>query len=74
LQGCEVRVHRLPHNRLIVKALERVVNDRSGWAPEFLHLRNADPVVAEAADRLVDADFGPIFERCAADPKKEAEG
>lgn len=41
-------------NRLIVRALERVVNDRSGWAPEFLQkLRNADPIVGDAVDRLV---------------------
>jgi EAL domain-containing protein (putative c-di-GMP-specific phosphodiesterase class I) len=40
-------------NRLVVQALERVVNDRSGWAPEFLHrLRNADATVAEAVDQL----------------------
>jgi len=45
----------LSRNRLIVRALERVVSDRSGWAPEFLHkLRSADPLVAEAVDRLVD--------------------
>lgn len=41
-------------NRLIVRALERVVNDRSAWAPEFLHkLRNADPIVGTTVDRLV---------------------
>lgn len=45
----------LSRNRLIVRALERVVSDRSVWAPEFLHkLRRADPIVAEAVDRLVD--------------------
>lgn len=45
----------LSRNRLIVRALERVVSDRTGWAPEFLQkLRHADPVVAEAVDRLVD--------------------
>lgn len=44
----------LSRNRLIVRALERVVNDRSDWAPEFLQkLRNVDPVVGEAVDRLV---------------------
>ena len=41
-------------NRLIVRALERAVNDRSAWAPEFLHkLRNPDPIVGRAVDRLV---------------------
>ena len=41
-------------NRLIVRALERAINDRSDWAPEFLHkLRNADPIVGKTVDRLV---------------------
>lgn len=41
-------------NRLIIRALERVVNDRSGWAPEFLRkLRNTDPTVGETVDQLV---------------------
>jgi hypothetical protein len=44
----------ISRNRLIVRALERVVSDRSDWAPEFLHrLRNVDPSVTEAVDRLV---------------------
>jgi hypothetical protein len=41
-------------NRLIVRALERAVSDRSSWAPEFLQqLRDPDPAIAEAVDRLV---------------------
>ena len=45
----------LSRNRLIVRALERVVSDRSGWAPEFLHkLYTADPLVAESVDQLLD--------------------
>lgn len=45
----------LSRNRLIVRALERVINDRSGWAPEFLRqLRSPDPSLAGAVDRLVD--------------------
>ena len=46
----------LSRNRLVVRALEREVNDRSGWAPEFLHkLHTVDPIVADAVDRLLDA-------------------
>jgi EAL domain-containing protein (putative c-di-GMP-specific phosphodiesterase class I) len=45
----------LSRNRLIVRALERMVSDRSGWAPEFLHrLRSVDPAVAATVDELVD--------------------
>ena len=44
----------LSRNRLIVRALEHVVNERAGWAPEFLHqLRAADPRLTEAVDQLV---------------------
>ena len=44
----------LSRNRLIVRALERVVSERSGWAPELLdRLRNPDPIVADAVDQLV---------------------
>lgn len=43
----------LSRNRLIVRAIERVVSDRSGWAPEFLdRLRQVDPMVVEAVDQL----------------------
>jgi hypothetical protein len=45
----------LSRNRLIVRALEQVVSDRSAWAQEFLdRLRAVDPIVVEAVDRLVD--------------------
>jgi hypothetical protein len=44
----------LSRNRLIVRALERVVSDRTGWAPEFLEkLRQVDPMVVESVDQLV---------------------
>lgn len=44
----------LSRNRLVVQALERVVDDRSGWAPEFLQkLRHPDPILEAAVDRLV---------------------
>ena len=34
----------LSRNRLIIRALEQTVSDRSGWAPEFLEkLRHVDP-------------------------------
>lgn len=45
----------LSRNRLIVRALEQVVRDRSGWAPEFLQqLRAVDQAASEAVDELVD--------------------
>jgi hypothetical protein len=44
----------LSRNRLIIRALERVVSDRTGWAPEFLEkLRQVDPMVVESVDQLV---------------------
>jgi metal-responsive CopG/Arc/MetJ family transcriptional regulator len=44
----------LSRNRLIVKALEQAVNDRSAWAPEFLrNLRNVDRETSEAIDELM---------------------
>jgi hypothetical protein len=44
----------LSRNRLIVKALEHAVKDRSGWAPEFLqNLRNVDRETAQAVDKLL---------------------
>ena len=44
----------LSRNRLIVRALERAVSDRSGWAPEFLdRLRNVDGETAGAVDDLL---------------------
>jgi metal-responsive CopG/Arc/MetJ family transcriptional regulator len=41
-------------NRLIVRALERAVSERSGWAPEFFEkLRSVDPGTATAVDELL---------------------
>ena len=42
-------------NRLIVRALERAVTERAGWAPEFLErLRDVDDDTVEAVDDLLD--------------------
>lgn len=44
----------LSRNRLIVRALERAVSDRSGWAPEFLEkLRSVDQETKTAVDELL---------------------
>ena len=41
-------------NRLIIRALEKAVNERSGWAPEFLEqLRNVDSDTSAAVDELL---------------------
>lgn len=41
-------------NKLIIRALERAVADRSTWDPEFLQrLLEVDPAINEAVDRLV---------------------
>jgi predicted transcriptional regulator len=41
-------------NRLIVKALERAVTERSAWAPEFLDkLRAVDAGTVRAVDDLL---------------------
>ena len=41
-------------NRLIVRALERAVSDRAGWAPEFLaKLRTVDDESVAAVDDLL---------------------
>ena len=41
-------------NRLIVRALERAVSERAGWAPEFLEkLRKVDDETAAAVDDLL---------------------
>jgi hypothetical protein len=43
----------MSRNRLIIKALERVISDRSSWAPEFLdRLRQVDPMAVDAIDQL----------------------
>jgi metal-responsive CopG/Arc/MetJ family transcriptional regulator len=44
----------LSRNRLIIRALERAVSDRSGWAPEFLDkLRSVDQETKTAVDELL---------------------
>lgn len=41
-------------NRLIVRALEQAVSERSGWAPEFLEkLRKVDDETVAAVDDLL---------------------
>lgn len=41
-------------NRLVVRALERAVNERAGWAPEFLDtLRRVDDETVAAVDQLL---------------------
>ena len=41
-------------NRLIVRALERAVSERAGWAPEFLEtLRKVDDETVAAVDDLL---------------------
>ena len=41
-------------NRLIVRALERAVSERSEWSPEFLdRLRGVDRETADAVDQLL---------------------
>jgi predicted transcriptional regulator len=37
----------LSRNRLIIRALERIVSDRSGWAPEFLENQETKTAVDE---------------------------
>ena len=44
----------LSRNRLIVRALEQIVQDRSAWAPEFLRkLREVDREAVQAVDDLI---------------------
>ena len=41
-------------NRLIIRALEQAMRERSGWAPEFLEkLRRVDEQTATAVDELL---------------------
>jgi hypothetical protein len=41
-------------NRLIVRALERSISERCGWAPEFLdQLRRVDEETSAAVDELL---------------------
>jgi predicted transcriptional regulator len=43
-------------NRLIVRALEQAVSERSGWTPEFLErLRQVDRETCDAVDELLTA-------------------
>jgi hypothetical protein len=43
-------------NRLIVRALEEAVSQRSSWTPEFLdRLRNVDRETSDAVDDLLAA-------------------
>ena len=43
-------------NRLIVRALEQAVNQRSTWSPDFLEqLRRVDQDTATAVDDMVEA-------------------
>lgn len=44
----------LSRNRLIIRALERAISERSGWAPEFLErLRSVDQETHMAVDELL---------------------
>lgn len=44
----------LSRNRLIIRALERVVSERSGWAPEFLQkLLSVDQDTKTAVEELL---------------------
>jgi predicted transcriptional regulator len=46
----------ISRNRLVVRALEQAVRERSGWAPEFLdRLRQVDRETSAAADELLKA-------------------
>ncbi|MGE3843857.1 MAG: ribbon-helix-helix protein, CopG family [Vicinamibacterales bacterium] len=46
----------ISRNRLIVRALERAVNEPSGWSPEFLQrLRQVDRQTSLAVDDLLTA-------------------
>jgi predicted transcriptional regulator len=45
---------RISRNRLIVRALEREVDDTTSWSPGFLDaLRRVEPGTAEAADEML---------------------
>jgi hypothetical protein len=47
---------RVSRNRLVVRALEQAVNERTSWAPEFLdRLRDADSETGAAVDELLAA-------------------
>jgi predicted transcriptional regulator len=45
----------LSRNRLIVRAVEQMIRQRTGWAPEFLErLRAADEETGDAVDDLLE--------------------
>jgi len=44
----------ISRTRLVVRALEQAVRERSGWSPEFLErLRRVDSRTSAAADKLL---------------------
>ena len=46
----------ISRNRLVVRALEQAISERSAWAPEFLQrLRTVDRDTIDAADELLAA-------------------
>lgn len=46
----------ISRNRLIVRALERELQQNSEWSPEFFQqLENTDPEMARAVDEMMDA-------------------
>lgn len=46
----------ISRNRLVVRALEQAVRERSGWTPEFLErLRRVDSKTSAASDELLNA-------------------
>jgi len=46
----------ISRNRLIVRALEQAVSERSGWTPEFLErLRHVDRETSAGVDKLLAA-------------------
>lgn len=47
---------RVSRNRLVVRALEQAIRERTTWAPEFLaRLRDVDAETAAAVDDLLTA-------------------
>jgi len=46
----------ISRNRLIVRALERELQQKSEWSPEFFQqLENTDPEMARAVDEMMEA-------------------
>jgi metal-responsive CopG/Arc/MetJ family transcriptional regulator len=51
---CRARALGISRNRLIVRALEQAVSERSGWTPEFLErLRHVDRDTSTDVDKLL---------------------